>query len=387
MEQVCAWCGKENVSPKCSLCKKLFYCDKNCQSKHWSSHKLVCEGYSPPRSIADFEFLELLGTGNFSEIIHVRERRTGKEFALKKLEKARVNQLKKQADVMMEKHALTRLKNVKGVVHLYETFKDDLDLYFLTDKVNGTELWSLCKVFGMREIEARYYLRQVLTTLCTVHELGIIHRDLKTENVMITNEAETVLIDFGTAKDTQHPEVEVPGNSMRKKKFENFVGTPYFMAPECINNKDSTFKSDVWSFGCMTYYVLVGYPCFQGGSDYLIFTKSLALDYKYPEHISETAKDFISSTLKLSQDDRPTLQELKNHEFISKAPTVYPIISLKDLALETIKQVYTKNSEDYFKTQFPLLLSKYTSPELEHLNSRLVHYFSKESSGHINQGI
>ena len=140
MENTCAWCGKENATPKCSLCKKFYYCDKTCQSKHWSAHKLVCEGYSPPRSMDDFEFLELLGVGNFSEIIHVKERRTGKEFALKKLEKAKVNQMRKQADVMMEKHALTRLKEVKGVVHLYETFKDDLDLYFLTEKVQGVEL-------------------------------------------------------------------------------------------------------------------------------------------------------------------------------------------------------------------------------------------------------
>ena len=97
----------------------------------------------------------------------------------------------------------------------------------------------------MREIEARYYLKQFVNTMVEVHRLGIVHRDIKTENVMITHDGEVKIIDFGTAKDTQHPEVEVPGNSMRKKKFENFIGTPYFMAPECINNKDSTFKSDV----------------------------------------------------------------------------------------------------------------------------------------------
>ena len=97
----------------------------------------------------------------------------------------------------------------------------------------------------MREIEARYYLKSIINILSEVHELGLVHRDIKTENVMVTYDSEIILIDFGTAKDTQHPEVEVPGNSMRKKKFENFIGTPHFMAPECINNKDSTFKSDI----------------------------------------------------------------------------------------------------------------------------------------------
>ena len=49
---------------------------------------------------------------------------------------------------------------------------------------------------------------------------------------------------------------------MRKKKFEHFVGTPHFMAPECVNNRDSTFKSDVWSLGCTMFFMLTGHPCF-----------------------------------------------------------------------------------------------------------------------------
>ena len=388
MEQVCAWCGKENVSSKCSLCKKVFYCGRDCQVKHWASHKLTCEGHSTPRSIEDFEFLELLGTGNFSEIIHVRERRTGKEFALKKMEKQRVNQLRKQADVMMEKHALNRLKDVKGVVRLYETFKNDFELYFLTEKVRGKELWNYCKVFGLRELEARFYLKQLIQTLIEVHSMGIVHRDLKTENVMVTEDFTTTLIDFGTAKDFEHPEVEVPGNSMRKKKFENFIGTPHFMAPECINNKDSNFKSDVWSLGCMTFYMLAGFPCFSGGSDYLIFTKALALDYQCPEMFSDLARDFISSCLKLKHEERPTMAELAQHKFIEEAPEVFPLNSIEDLAIESIRDKYLKlNSEDLVKEELPNLIEKFDSPRLKHLYDRLLHHFSKEVSGHMNQGI
>lgn len=388
MENTCAWCGKENVTPKCSLCKKLYYCDRACQTNHWKAHKLVCSGYSPPRSIDDFEFLELLGTGNFSEIIHVRERRTGKEFALKKMEKQRVNQLHKQADVMMEKHALTRLKNVPGVVQLYETFKNDFELYFLTEKVQGKELWSYCKVFGLREIEARFYLKQIIGTISVIHDMGIVHRDLKTENVMVTEEATTTLIDFGTAKDTQHPEVEVPGNSMRKKKFENFIGTPHFMAPECINNKDSNFKSDVWSLGCMCFYMLAGYPCFQGGSDYLIFTKALALDYQFPEIFSDLAKDFISRCLKLTGEERPTMQELLEHEFVKDAPDCFPVKSLKEAALESIRDWFVeKDSEEFLEHEFPKIAERFPSVELNYLYARLKHHFSKEPSAHMNQGI
>jgi len=76
---------------------------------------------------------------------------------------------------------------------------------------------------------------------------------------------------------------------MRKKKFPYFVGTPHFMAPECIQNQFSDTRSDVWSLGCLLHYMYTGHPIFQGGSDYIIFTKALNLEYELPEFIPEDA--------------------------------------------------------------------------------------------------
>ena len=138
----------------------------------------------------------------------------------------------------------------------------------------------------------------------------------------------------------------------------------------------------------MAFYILAGYPCFQGGSDYLIFTKALALDYKFPLHFSEMAKEFIGLCLKLNPDDRPSIDQLKEHGFIKDAPSVYPIKSLKETALDTIKEYFvSKNSEETFKQEFPALLSKFECPELENLYSRLLYHYSKETSGHMNQGV
>ncbi|CAG9315561.1 unnamed protein product [Blepharisma stoltei] len=393
MENICATCGKENVPNRCSLCHKFYYCDQKCQGKHWKTHKWTCEGYHPPRSADDFQFLEILGIGNFSEIIHVEERRTGKQYALKKVNKQKVTQLRKQADILMEKHVMNRLKDLEGVVHLYECFKDSMDLYFLYERVEGGEIWDRCKIFGMPEIQMRYFLRQFLETMKEVHARGIVHRDIKTENVLITNEGKIKIIDFGTAKDLEHPEVEVPGNSMRKKKFENFVGTPHFMAPECIKNKDSSFKSDMWSIGCMAYYMLAGYPPFQGGSDYLIFTKALELNYSFPSHFSENAISFIQGIIKLIPEERPSVDDLLKHQFISEAPTKYPIASLRDIALETIKDDLTKkfthdNYEEGLKNTFDKFWEKLgrVDTRLQELYDRLKHFFSREGAP-PNQGV
>lgn len=333
----------------------------------------------------DFEFLEVLGNGNFSEIIHVRERRTGKHFALKRVNKNRVVQLRKQADVFMEKHALMRLKDVEGVVNLHECFKDDTELYFLSERVRGSEVWEKCKLFGIREEEARFYFRQVCFTLKTVHSRGIIHRDIKTENVMLTESGQTKLIDFGSAKDTQHPEVEVPGNSMRNKKFENFVGTPHFMAPECINNKESTVKSDIWSLGCMLYFMVAGYSPFQGASDYLIFTKVLNLDYSFPRHFSQETKDFIEGLLKLDPAERPTIDQVCESEYVSESPSTFPLASLFWTSLVTLRSKITTEHTNYSQ-DIEDIFRAVDTPHTQHTKERLKYYFSK-SEVSSQQGI
>mmetsp|Transcript_11904 Transcript_11904/g.1789 ORF Transcript_11904/g.1789 Transcript_11904/m.1789 type:complete len:88 (+) Transcript_11904:314-577(+) len=86
----------------------------------------------------------------------------------------------------MEKHCLNRLKDYDKVITLHECFKDEVELYFLMEFVVGGELWSKCKSFGMGDIQARFYFKQVLEAVSYMHSLGIVHRDIKTENIMLT---------------------------------------------------------------------------------------------------------------------------------------------------------------------------------------------------------
>jgi serine/threonine protein kinase len=80
-------------------------------------------------------------------------------------------------------------------------------------------------------------------------------------------------IDFGTARDFENPHITGSGNGMKGKRvYEHFVGTPQFMAPECIRNKDSTKKSDVYSLGCLFYQLICGRTPYVGKTDYLVFT-------------------------------------------------------------------------------------------------------------------
>ena len=123
----------------------------------------------------------------------------------------------------------------------------------------------------------RYYISHIIKAVHSIHEkYQIVHRDLKPENIMLTKDNEVKLIDFGTAKDLEKPEIKGSGNGLKgHKPFDNYVGTPQYMAPECIHNKASETISDVYSLSGVLYFLKVGSAPFCAGSEYLIFKKSL----------------------------------------------------------------------------------------------------------------
>lgn len=87
------------------------------------------------------------------------------------------------------------------------------------------------------------------------------------------------MIDFGTCRDMNNLELKGSGNGSKGKKvFDHFVGTPNFMPPEMIRNKDSHFKSDVWALGSLACQLVTGFPAFVGKSDYLIFKQVVDLE-------------------------------------------------------------------------------------------------------------
>ena len=140
------------------------------------------------------------------------------------------------------------------------------------------EVWEQAKHFGViGESLYKYFVCHTLKAVAVLHdEYEIVHRDLKPENILLNTGYQIKLIDFGTAKDLSRPDIKGSGNSLKGRvPFEHYVGTPNYMAPECIHNKASEKISDVYSLSGVLYFFKVGSPPFAGGSEYLIFQKSL----------------------------------------------------------------------------------------------------------------
>jgi serine/threonine protein kinase len=161
---------------------------------------------------------------------------------------------------------------------------------------------------------------------------------------MVTKDGKTVkIIDFGSCKDLQGTEFEKKFDeeraSQKRKKavYKNFVGTPNYMAPECVRNRGSDKASDIWSLGCLLYQLFTGFPPFLGKSEYLIFLKSTEAKYEFPEDIVHPdANDLIRRMLVVEPEKRPTMDEVYKHPFLQNVSEYYPCVGLSEIAYFTL---------------------------------------------------
>jgi serine/threonine protein kinase len=177
---------------------------------------------------------------------------------------------------------------------------------------------------------------------------------------MITkDELRVKIIDFGSCKDMEGTEFEKKFEEERKKfrvqkpSYKNFVGTPNYMAPECVRNKNSDFASDCWSLGCLLYNLFTGFPPFLGKSDYLIFLKSTEANYKFPpDLIPPLAEDLISKLIVVEPSSRLTIPEIFNHPYLKDSRESlsfprYPYFELKEYAYKSILNKFKSAYEKY----------------------------------------
>ena len=165
----------------------------------------------------------------------------------------------------------------------------------------------------------KFYFALVVKAISEIQKRGIVHRDLKPENIMVDENHLLKLVDFGTSRDMFNPHIKGSGNGAQGKRvYDHFVGTPNFMAPEKIHNKDSNFLSDIFAMGIMAYQFVTGFPAYIGKSEYLIFTNVLEKPIIYFDgFFSELLKDLIENMTKKELKERLNLDKVMNHDYFA----------------------------------------------------------------------
>jgi 3-phosphoinositide dependent protein kinase-1 len=280
-----------------------------------------------PLNLVDISLSIMLGTGNFSYVQVAKSRLTNQTYAVKTYDRVALQRHKRGRDALMEKHLLGRLCH-RHVVQLVATSSDVYGIYLITELCVLGELWNRCRGWGYPDTSARIFMRQIATAIEYLHRSGVVHRDIKAENIFVYDDRTVKLGDFGTGRDLLNPHIQPSETPSFKKSFRHFVGTPNFMAPEVIANENNDFVADLWSFGCTVYQVLLGIPPFVASSDYFVFLRIKALDLAFPRvGISIQAEEFIKAIVTPNRSHRLTIDAIIAHPFFNGLPEQMPTFS------------------------------------------------------------
>ena len=264
-----------------------------------------------------YKKLKDLGSGSFGAVYMAKNIVMDNIVAIKIIEKVQENMV----DDLEIKNEINILKTLShpNIVKIYEFFDTVLYYYIVTEYCKKGELFSYIKnKYSEKQLAVLFY--QVFSGLCYLHEKKILHRDLKLENLMVSEIEKDIItgeeyfwikiIDFGTAK------------IFEKNKTEKAViGSSYYIAPEVLKQRYNE-KCDTWSVGVILYMTLVGFAPFDGRTDEDIIKrikigKYNKNDIRFIEH-SKEVKDLVSKLLEKNIEKRLSAKEALNHPWFEK---------------------------------------------------------------------
>jgi len=234
--------------------------------------------------LEDFELLDTLGTGSFGRVRLVMFKEDQKYYALKILKKSEVIYLKQVEHVKTEKHILERISH-PFIVNLFGAFKDPKNLYLMMEYIIGGEFFShLRKAGRFANDTSKFYAAEITLVFAYLHDLSILYRDLKPENLLLDRAGHCKVTDFGFAKKVDY-------------RTWTLCGTPEYLAPEIILSKGHGKAVDWWALGILMYEMLAGYPPFYDEDPLGIYQKILEGKIKFPWHFDRHSKDLIKKLL------------------------------------------------------------------------------------------
>uniref|UniRef100_F6SQ87 Mitogen-activated protein kinase kinase kinase 19 n=1 Tax=Callithrix jacchus TaxID=9483 RepID=F6SQ87_CALJA len=213
---------------------------------------------------------------------------------------------------------LKALKHINIVAYLGTCLQENTVSIFM-EFVPGGSISSIINRFGpLSEMVFCKYTKQILQGVAYLHENCVVHRDIKGNNVMLMPTGIIKLIDFGCAKHLAWAGL----NGTHSDMLKSMHGTPYWMAPEVINESGYGRKSDIWSIGCTVFEMATGKPPLAS------MDRMAAMFYigahrglmpSLPDHFSENAADFVRMCLTRDQHERPSALQLLKHSFLERS--------------------------------------------------------------------
>ncbi|XP_040598358.1 MAP/microtubule affinity-regulating kinase 3 isoform X5 [Mesocricetus auratus] len=276
--------------------------------------------------IGNYRLLKTIGKGNFAKVKLARHILTGREVAIKIIDKTQLNPTSLQK--LFREVRIMKILNHPNIVKLFEVIETEKTLYLIMEYASGGEVFDYLVAHGrMKEKEARAKFRQIVSAVQYCHQKRIVHRDLKAENLLLDADMNIKIADFGFSN-------EFTVGS----KLDTFCGSPPYAAPELFQGKKYDGPEvDVWSLGVILYTLVSGSLPFDGQNLKELRERVLRGKYRIPFYMSTDCENLLKRFLVLNPVKRGTLEQIMKDRWINAGheedelkPFVEPELDISD---------------------------------------------------------
>ncbi|CAA7023245.1 unnamed protein product [Microthlaspi erraticum] len=258
-----------------------------------------------------YEIGRLLGKGTFAKVYYGKEIIGGESVAIKIINKDHVMKREGMMDQIKREISIMRLVRHPNIVELKEVMATKKKIFFIMEFVRGGELFAKVVKGKLKEDAARKYFQQLISAVDFCHSRGVSHRDLKPENLLVDENGDLKVSDFGLSA--------LPEQLLQDGLLHTQCGTPAYVAPEVLRKKGyDGAKADIWSCGVILYVLLAGFLPFQDENLMNMYRKIFKSEFEFPPWISPEARRLISKLLVVDPERRISIAAIMRTPWFRK---------------------------------------------------------------------
>lgn len=260
--------------------------------------------------LGKYELGKLLGHGTFAKVYHARNVKTNESVAIKVLDKEKIVKGGLMAHIKREIAILRRVRH-PNIVKLFEVMATKSKIFFVMEYVRGGELFNKVAKGRLKEDMARKYFQQLISAVGFCHARGVYHRDLKPENLLLDENGDLKVSDFGLSA--------VSEQLQQDGLFHTFCGTPAYVSPEILGRKGyDAAKSDIWSCGVILFVLMAGYLPFHDQNLMAMYRKIYRGEFRCPRWFSPDLANLLKRLLETDPKTRITIPEIMENKWFKK---------------------------------------------------------------------